>query len=86
MKPWSITLLILIIADSVFTVYLGVEKNPWHLWCMRTFDMSLNQVMALRVAYLMPFVWIIDKHFNAKYVVIAYMLIYTIMAGVQFII
>lgn len=86
MKPWSITLLILIIADSIFTIYLGVEKNPLHLWFMEVFNLSLFQVMILRVFYLLPFVWIIDKWYNPKYVAIAYISLYTVMAGVQFVI
>lgn len=83
MKPWSIILLLIIIADSLFTIYIGTETNPLHLWIMSKFDLSLAQAMILRVFYLLPFVWIINKWYEAKYVVIMYISIYILSFGAQ---
>ena len=83
MKPWSIILLLIIIADSIFTVYLGTEKNPLHLWIMSTFNLTLAQAMMMRIFYLLPFVWIIDKWYKAKPVVIVYTFVYMLSFGIQ---
>lgn len=78
MKPWSIILLILIIADSVFTTYLGTELSILYLWIMKTFNISLKTLMFWRIIYVLPLLWIIDRYYEPKYIFIAYTTIYMI--------
>ena len=71
-------LFLLIVADSLFTMYvIGAEANPYILWYMATFNLSLGQAMAMRVAYCLPFVLLIDRFSElSKVVFILYSMIW----------
>ena len=82
MKLWSICLFLLIVADSLVTTYVfGAEANPYILWHMGFFGLTLGQAMALRVAYCLPFVLVLDRFSElSKMVFILYATIWGVSA------
>lgn len=85
MKNWTIALLLLIILDSITTIYIGKEFNFVILYIMNVFNMTLKEVMTIRVFYLLPFVYMVHKFGYSKITFILYMVVYFFGVGVQFI-
>lgn len=85
MKKWTLALLLLIIADSIFTIFIGRENNPLTVWAMNFFNMSLPLVMVVRVLYCLPLLWILNRTEFSRLTFLLYIGIYTIFSGVQFV-
>lgn len=83
MKPWTLILLFLIIIDSIFTIYIGIEGSPFVLGIMNKFDISLNTFMLLRIIYCLPFLYILNRFNRSKFVTISYMSTYMIFTIIQ---
>jgi hypothetical protein len=89
LKPWTIALMVLIVADSVFTAFLvnnnlAVESNPLINWFMDTFSCSIDIAMILRAVFLLPLLVIINNLTNySKHITIAYLGIYFVLVGIQ---
>jgi hypothetical protein len=75
---WSYVLLVIIIADSLLTYYIGGERNPVILFTMDKLGLSLGWAMIIRVFYCLPLVLIIDrfKHKMSIWALILYLMIY----------
>jgi hypothetical protein len=83
LKPWTIALAGLIVADSALTSYvvaagLAVESNPLINWFMATFSLDISVAMILRTVILLPCLAVINTTAYSKHVMIAYILIYFI--------
>ena len=84
-KFWTIILFALIVVDSIFTVYIGFDRNPYILWQMETFDWSLKQAMVARIFYLIPFLLVLNWKDWGRFTFFAYIGIYAISAFMSFI-
>lgn len=80
-RKWSIALLILIIVDSISTVYFGFEANPLILWFMGLFNITLKTAMIIRPFTLLPFVYIVDKYNWSRFTFLVYIIIYVLVVG-----
>lgn len=58
---WSYALLVIVIADSLVTYYIGGERNPLVLFVMERFNLSIGAAMVVRVIYCLPLVIVLDK-------------------------
>lgn len=83
-KKWTIYLFLLIIADSIFTIFVGRESNPIILWTMNTLHLSLVWSMVIRIFYCIPFLYILNKTNFSRITVFLYLGIYFLLSGVQF--
>jgi hypothetical protein len=89
LKPWTITLLVMIIADSIFTSYLvnngcAIEANALINWFMYKTGCNINTAMLVRVLFLLPLVLIVNQlTLYTKYTVIIYALVYCSITGFQ---
>lgn len=70
-----------IVADSVFTVFVGGEASPIVLWVMRVFGLDLATAMAWRLVYCLPLVCIVGWAGRSRQVLVMYLSIYVISAG-----
>lgn len=70
-----------IVADSVFTVFVGGEASPIVLWAMRVFGLDLAMAMAWRLVYCLPLVCIVGWAGRSRQVLVMYLSIYVISAG-----
>lgn len=84
MKKWTIALLLLIIADSIFTIFIGRESSPIILYIMKSFNISLEITMIIRILYCLPFLYIVNKYNFSRFTFLSYIGIYMIASGVQF--
>lgn len=85
LKPWTYALIVLAIVDSIFTVMVGSEHSFILLWVMTTFDFTLNQAMVMRIFYLVPLLYFLDKQTDfGKITFFLYIAIYFGLAGAQF--
>ncbi len=89
LKPWTICLLLLILADSVYTSYIvktgkAVEGNPLIFKCMEWFGWSIDTAMIIRIFYCLPFLWILNRWDWSRFTVFCYLAIYMGMVGIQF--
>jgi len=83
LKIWTIALMILIIADSIFTVYIGFETNDLILWIMNTLNINLKQAMILRIFALIPLIVIINHWNYSRLTFFSYVCVYVTLAGIQ---
>ena len=78
---YSYLLLFVIIADSLFTLYVGKESNPLLLAIMKSFDLTLLQMMMIRTVALSILIWLVyilvEKWI--KYVLVAYISLYGLL-------
>ncbi len=75
---WSYILLVIVIADSLVTYYIGGERNPLILFVMEKFDLTLGAAMVVRVIYCLPLIIAVDR-FEQKtsmWALILYLTIY----------
>jgi hypothetical protein len=82
-KPWTVALLSLIIADSVFTSFLvnngiATESNPLINWFMVTFSLDIDAAMVFRIICLLPCLAFVNTTNYSKHVTISYIGIYFI--------
>ena len=84
MIPWTIALAILIIIDSIHTIFVGSESNPLILWVMSNFDLTLNTAMLMRIVYCLPLLYILNKTDWSRFTFFAYAGIYLVLSGAQF--
>jgi hypothetical protein len=80
-KPWTIALAVLIIIDSIYTVIIRFEANPFILWTMDKFTLTLNQAMVARVIYCLPLLYILNKTNWSKFTFFAYIGLYIVLSG-----
>lgn len=85
LKPWSIALIALITLDAIVTIIIGEETNWLILWVMRIININLSQAMFLKVAISLPLVMIINESEYSKITVLAYIAIYFVLVGGQFV-
>ena len=86
LKPWTIALIILLIVDSIYTVFIGHEASFIILWVMNQFDATLNQAMVARLFYCLPFLYFLDKQTDfSKFTFFIYIGLYFALSGAQFI-
>jgi len=78
---WTLALSAVIVADSVFTVFVGGEASPIVLWAMRVFGLDLAMAMAWRLVYCLPLVCIVGWAGRSRQVLVMYLSIYVISAG-----
>lgn len=78
---WTMALSAVIVADSVFTVFVGGEASPIVLWAMRVFGLDLAMAMAWRLVYCIPLVCIVGWAGRSRQVLVMYLSIYVISAG-----
>lgn len=71
----------IIVADSVFTVFIGREANPVIVWAMDLLRLDLKSAMIWRVVYCIPFLWVINWSGRSKQVLVLYVAIYAVSAG-----
>ncbi len=83
LKPWTIVLLVLIMIDSVVTSYMGTETNALILWTMKTFGLTLNQAMIVRIFYCIPFLVVLNWKDWSKATVFCYIGLYAVLTGLQ---
>ena len=75
---WTIALCFIIILDSIVTVIIGEEANPFLLWVMDIWNMGLTATMGLiRLIYYIPLVYIVHKYHAAWITLILYVTIYS---------
>lgn len=74
-------LLFLVIADSLFTLHIGKEANPLLLFIMKSFDLSLLQMMIARTLILSLLIYFVHLFASKwiKYVIIAYIALYGLL-------
>jgi hypothetical protein len=85
LKPWTICLLLLAVVDSIFTIFIGGEHSFIILWAMSTFNWTLAQAMVMRLFYLLPLLYFLDKQTDlSKFTFLLYLLIYLGFSGAQF--
>lgn len=77
---WTVVLIGLLVLDSVFTVFIGVEKNPLILYLMEVMSIGLAGAMAVRIVYCLPLVYIVHRYRKAKTAVIAYLALYAVLS------
>jgi len=76
-RKWTIALFLLIILDSVFTIFIGEESNSFILWCMNYFGWTLNKAMLMRILYCLPLLFLVNiKDKVSMYVFFAYFMVY----------
>lgn len=78
---WTLALSAVIVADSVFTVFVGGEASPIVLWAMRVFGLDLTMAMVWRLVYCLPLVCIVGWAGRSRQVLAMYLSIYVISAG-----
>jgi len=84
-RPWTLALFMLIVLDSIFTMFIGTEYNSSILWFMSTFSVSLNATMLIRIFYILPFLYFLNLYDKCKIAFISYVSVYILFTGVQFI-
>jgi len=82
---WTFILIIVVIADSLFTIYIGEESNPIILAIMGSLSISLPIAMLLRLYVLAPMLYIIDRCELSRFVVCLYLVTYAIWTIVSII-
>ncbi len=83
-KKFAIILATIIILDSVVTSYMGTEVNPLIFWSMNKLDLTLNQAMFWRIAWCLPFVYLIYRCRKALLALNLYLMLYGSLVGIQF--
>lgn len=73
---WTTALFLLLAADSAITVYIGAEASDLTLWVMGALRIDLATAMVLRLIYALPLLYIVDRHYNPKIVILAYVVLY----------
>jgi hypothetical protein len=81
--PWTIVLTLIIVLDSILTsglvsMGLATEANPLILWAMKTFGLTLDNAMLLRVIALIPFIGIVNHANKGRFVIMCYAVIYVL--------
>ena len=84
-KPWTWLLFVLIVLDSIYTIFIGHESNPFILWVMNICNMDLEWAMVVRVFYCMIPLYIVNKYDWSRATFFCYITIYAVLSGVQFI-
>lgn len=77
-------LLLVIVLDSLFTIYIGVESNPIYLWLMEITGRSLEELMAHRIIVLMPLVAFVGIMGKAGITVVLYIMLYVLLTLVHY--
>jgi hypothetical protein len=76
---YSILLGVVILMDSVFTVYVGSELNPILLWIQKGFDLTLAELMVWRTILIWAaIVFLYRVGFENKYLMVGYIALYGI--------
>lgn len=73
---WTTALFLLLAADSAITVYIGAEASGLTLWVMGALRIDLATAMVLRLIYALPLLYIVDRYYNPKIVILAYVVLY----------
>lgn len=75
---WTIALCFIVILDSIVTVIIGEEANPFILWVMEIWNIGLVATMGLiRLVYYIPLIYIVHKYNAAWVALILYIGIYS---------
>lgn len=80
---WTPIAAAVLIADSLLTLHVGVETNPFILYFMKRFDLTLAVAMGVRLIFCLPLLFIIDQYKQARLMVIAYAILYILAAAVN---
>lgn len=68
-----------ILADSIFTVYIGTELNPILLWIMDLFNLHLAEMMFWRTFVIWIAIYFLyNVGFENKYLIFMYITLYGI--------
>lgn len=78
---WTLMLSAVIVADSIFTVFIGEEASPIMLWAMDLLGLDLAAAMIWRLAYCLPLVCVVGWAGRSKQVLAMYLSIYIASAG-----